>query len=687
MRIRNLFYVPLLSLLSLPLSAQQSDSLLQSSLDSVFVRATHLPTQALRLPYAIGQLNEADWGGGRQQLSMAEPLSQLPGLLVLNATNFAQDLRLSVRGFGARSAFGIRGLKILVDGLPQTTPDGQSQIDNLDGGMMTGAELLRGPASGLYGNAAGGIIRLETEAPPEEGMAEARFSTGSYGFRRYELKGGGATGDYRWLAYGSHTQSEGFREHSSMQRSLFNGRVQRKLGERGKLELLLNYLYSPTTEDPGGLTRELLETAPAEAWAANRRFNASETVQQGRAGLRWEQQLSGGQQLEVYSFYLVRDFGNFLPFERGGAVELLRQFAGMGARLRSEGELAGRLHRRLIGVSLQQQADRRRRFDNLEGLRGGKTLDQLESFRTAALYTVQEWEAMPKLWLTAALRYDFNLLAVGDDFLADGDDSGDIQYHNISPSLGLSYAWSGGQHIYANYSYSFEAPALSELSANPDGGGFNLRLQPQRAHNYELGAKGRAARWLRYDLALFYLQLSNELVPFEVDGQPGRLFFRNAGASQRQGVELALRAEPSGPFSGRLSYTLSDFRYQTYELPSASGPISFQGNRLPGIPQHLLAGQAAWAYAAEGLLSLEGRYLSAIFADDANANTAGAFFELNIRIAQQLQWKGVAWSFFGGLNNLLDTAYASNVRLNAFGGRFFEPAPGRNGYVGVGVAL
>jgi iron complex outermembrane receptor protein len=682
---RSFVIILSLQLLGVAIAAAQSDTLLATGLDSaIVVRATRLPVPAIRAPYSIHQLEEADWQNGRQHLSLAPALHQLPGLLVLNPNNFAQDLRLSVRGFGARSAFGIRGIQIWVDGLPETTPDGQGQVDNLDGGILNQASLLSGPASGMYGNAAGGVLQLQTEAPPESTMAEARLSAGSYGFQRYTLKGGGQSGAYSWLAYGAHTRQEGYREHSRVENTLLNGRLRRQLGDRGQVELLLNYVNSPIAQDPGGLPADALSEDRRQAWGRNLLYDAGESVEQGRAGLTLDYALTEDWQLEAYGFALFRDFSNLLPFEGGGAVALFRQFSGLGGRLRHTGTLLGQPWRQVWGVDAQAQRDQRERFDNLEGERGDLVFNQDEVFRSLGLYTVQEWQPVSRIWLTAALRYDANHLSAEDAFLSDGNDSGERSYQNFSPSAGISYGFAPGQHAYFNYSYSFEAPALSELSANPGGAqGFNEDLLPQQAHNYEVGLKGQLASKLAYRVAAFYIQLEQERLPYELSDSPGRVFYRNAGRSRRQGVESWLQWSPFSNWKGRLSYTFSDFVYQDYEV---SGLV-LDGNVLPGIPHHLWSGMAEWKYLPKGTLTLEGRYLSELFADDANTATAAAFVELNFRATYGIAFAWGEVQAFGGINNLLDARYVSNVRLNAFGGRYFEAAPGRNVYLGLQIAL
>ena len=664
-------------------TAQPQDSLLSTVVDSVLVQASRLPTLQQRVPYAIGQLDQSELRSARQQWSMADPLRRLPGLLVLNDNNYAQDLRLSVRGFGARAAFGIRGLRITVDGFPESTPDGQGQVDNIDAGILRSAELLRGPASSLYGNAAGGVLRLQTEAPPDSFALRTRVSAGSYGFRRYQLTVGDQAGAYDWIVYGSHTRADGFREHSRMEASLLNGKLRRSFANGAQLSFLLNAVFSPVAEDPGGLDAASAAQTPTAAWQRNLSFDAQESVTQGRVGLKWEQPLGSGQSLQATAFYLRRDFENRLPFENGGAVQLERDFYGGSFQYNGRLQLLERPYRIAAGLNVEQQEDLRRRYDNLSGKLGELTFDQLEQFTAVGAYVVQEWSPTERLWLNASLRYDFNALSADDYFTADGENSGERTYHTLSPAVGLSYAWRPRHFLYANYSYSFETPALSELSAGTGGlGGFNEALTPQRAYNFEWGGKGKLAG-VQYNLSLFYIRLRGELLPFEQAGQNGRVLFRNAGRSRRLGVEV----DGEWAFSDRwhlfARYNYAQFSYLDYELQGDN----YAGNRLPGIPAHNGLAALSCKYHPRGEVTVQGRSLSQIWADDANTIAADAFWVVDLRAAQSWKWESTSLRLFGGINNLFDLSYSQNVRVNAFGGRYFEPAPGRNVYVGLSLDL
>ncbi|MCB0597266.1 MAG: TonB-dependent receptor [Lewinellaceae bacterium] len=757
-----IFFIILFLPLTVESQSPLSDTLLLSSLDSITVTATRLESRELDAPLSLTVVSQNLIQSAQQQLSLNESLANVPGLLALNADNFAQDARIAIRGFGARSAFGIRGIQLVVDGLPESTPDGQGQVDNIDPGLLSSAEVIRGPSSGLYGNAAGGVINFTTEEPPAQPFAEGRFSAGSYGFQRYQLKGGGGKGRLGFIAYGSHTRLEGYREHSRMESSLFNARLHFDYGKKGaagkgegdgykynhykhndyksddyvyndykcndyksndyvyndykyndyksnrylsndyvyndyksndyknndqqpggQLQFLINYLDSPLAEDAGGLALEDIQANRRQAFSRNILFNAGEAVRQGRAAVRWKHGWGLEHKLEAYAFYLFRDFNNRLPFEAGGIVELGRQYSGLGAGYSYTGKLGALPYRFKLGMDLANQVDGRQRFDNLEGAAGPLGFDQEESFRSLGFYWVQELQLTGAFGATLSTRFDALRLAADDRFLADGDESGRLGFESVNPSLGLLYTFGPAARAFANVSTSFETPALSELSANPTGGGFNEDLSPQQAANYELGLRGIVQRRLRYQLALFYITLKDELLPFELEAFPGRLFYRNAGASQRLGLEASLDWQLGSGLAASFSYTFSDFTYTHYTTPEGD----FAGNQLPAIPRHFGFFGLRYLHASGLLGSLRCRYIGSLYVDDANRELDNGYLDAGLRLSYSRQFSKWSLHPFLGANNLLDAAYNSNIRINAFGGRYYEPAAGVHFYVGVRVGV
>jgi len=659
------------------MEAQEIDTTL--ALAPITVKATRFETKDTKSPFALTNVSKNFIQRGQAQLSVNESLNTVPGLFALNPNNFAQDLRISIRGFGARAAFGIRGVKVLVDGIPESTPDGQAQVDNLALGVIENIEVIRGPSSSLYGNASGGVVSFQTETPSEEGFVEGRFLRGSYNLQQYQLKTGKQRGKFSYLLHGVHVKTDGYRDNSGMKNTILNGKFGFQLQENDKLQLLVNYGNSPQADDPGGINFDQVQENRRSARDRNLLFKGGETVEQVRIGAIYDKQLSDKNSLQFKAYHTYRDFANRLPFEFGGIVELDRQFSGGGITFSRNEKLAEKPYQMKLGVELENQADTRQRFKNLEGVKGDQTLDQKEEFLNANAYLIQEYQLFKKFNILLGYRYDLIRLKATDSFLTNGDQSGSTTLHNFNSTIGAVYELSSNASIYFNFSESFETPTLSELSNNPTGtGGFNEDLKPQKATNYEIGVKGVANSKLRYELALFNIDVTNEILPFELEDFPGRDFFENAGSTNRLGAELSLTYNITNGLTTYFNYTYSDFTFKDFN--------DFDDKVLPGIPKHSTFAALNYTHPAGIFFNTQARFISSIFTKNDNSIQDDGYAVINFNMGYKRTWEdGVQIEPFFGVNNLLDKAYNDNIRINAFGGRFYEPAPSLNLYVGVTV--
>lgn len=392
----------------------------------------------------------------------------------------------------------------------------------------------------------------------------------------------------------------------------------------------------------------------------------------------YERDLGAGDLL-VRNYYVWRDFSNRLPFVDGGAIDLQRFFWGAGVQY-SLGELLPDAFDLTFGLDYDRQDDDRLRFDNDQGTRGALVFDQNELVESVGAYGQAQYELGDRWQLSAGLRYDRVTFDVDDGFLADGDDSGSIELDELSPSLGVNVEL--GDHVaFASFSSSFETPTTTEF-ANPSGaGGFNQALEPQKADNFEVGLKGERGE-LYYEVALFHIELADELVPFELPGFPGRTFFSNAGESERTGLETAVSWQGERGFGVDASWTWSDFTFDSFTDESGT---NFGGNELPGVPEHF--GFVGITYESEGGLyaRLESRYSGSLFADNANEVRVGSYAVTSFRVSRDFVHGPWQIRPYLGVNNLFDERYYGHVRTNAFGGRYYEPAPGRNAYAGIDV--
>lgn len=660
----------------------------------VVVSVLRSPARLDRLPFSASVLSRPEIAQGAAGTSIEEALHALPGVRVQNRHNLAVGERISIRGFGARSQFGVRGIKVLVDGVPATLPDGQSTLDHLDIGSLARVEALRGPAAALYGNAAGGVLLFES-AEPYAGRwrQEAVLAGGANGMFRTEVAGSGTTGGARYRVRYGRTRLDGFRNNPSESgedpyaggaRQTLNAGLSLDVGG-GELAFRLAGVELDAL-NPGSLPADLFDQGSNQAWGFNVARRTRKHVRQLQAGATWRGPV-GGLEGQASAYGVRRNLDNPIPTQ---VIDLTRNSGGARIALakawpRSAGEA-----RISFGAEGEVQDDDRRNFANQGGQAGDLTLDQRERVRAAAAFGQLRLPLDARLHMTGALRFDHFAFRADDRFVApdNPDDSGTRTMSAINPSLGL-YADLGSHGVFASVARSFETPTTTELANQPDrAGGLNPGLDPQHGWTAEAGVRGllgrggpRAAR-AAYDVAAFTTRVANQLVPFEVAGAPGRRFFRNAGKSTIRGVEASARAALSPSLSVRFAYSWVDARFDDF----AVGGRSFSGNRVPGVAPHQLeaavrAGRGAWF----GELRAEVR--DRVPADDANQAEAPGYALLGLRFgATDLRAGPVQFSPFAGVTNVADARYASSVVTNAFGGRYFEPGPARGGYLGASAS-
>ncbi len=665
----------IVSILFIGQAAAQIDTL--ATVNVIAPPAIDLNDSRVDKPFAISERSFSRSLDSYQQLSLDEYLQGIPGLFILNRNNFSQDLRIAIRGFGARSSFGIRGVKIVVDGIPETTPDGQGQIDNLTLGIIDKLQVLRGPASLLYGNAAGGTINIQTIQDIDSSFVQAGATVGNYNMEKFDVQAGFKYEQGSLIVSGARTTTDGYRDHSRFESNQLNLRSNFNLDASSNLSFQLNYTDSPIALDAGGLTLDDVNTRRRQARSRNVQFDSQEQVRQVKTGVSYKKQWDKIG-LDTYGFYNYRDFDNKLPFENGGQVELYRNYYGHGSYLTYGIETADFSNKLQVGYAFAWQADQRQRFDNLDGVRGPSNFNQLESFNSYGFYAIDNLN-VDKWNFQGGLRYDINELKADDRTAA--ANSSERSLNSWSGSLGVSYKLGRQRSLYTNVSTSFETPALTELSSNPDGGtGFNPNLEPQQAVNYELGFKSQSNR-LEWNAAAFYITTQDDLVPFELSQFPDRAFFRNAGSTSRYGLELYGNYLLFRAWSIQVSYTYSDFTYDDF---TSNGDV-LDGNTLPGIPEH--QGLLGLTYSTKNGLFVQWNtnYRGELYADDENAALVESALISNLNVSYPIALDKGTIVLSGGINNLFDVDYFDNIRLNAFGNRFYEPAPGINFYTGVKV--
>ena len=653
--------------------------------EEIIVTATMIDRPLDRVPAAVSVVNVDDIQLARQQLALDEALDRVPGLFMQNRYNFAQDLRISIRGFGARAQFGIRGVKVLVDGIPETLPDGQGAVDSIDLGTTGQIEVLRGPSSSLYGNAAGGVIAITTEGSTEP-FAEVRVSGGSYDYSKVALKTGGNTDKLNYLVSLSDSELDNYRAQSRAVNKQLTGRFDLDLDKDRDLLTVVNFTDQPRSDDAGGLTRAQLLANPRQAFPNNVLFNAGETVEQTRLGFVYTAPAGEHGSFKARNYYALRSFGNLLPTLGNGIVDLDRTFVGGGFTYNYDGFWLDRPNKLVAGFDFDDQDDDRKRYDNLNGTQGPLGFDQNEHVTSHGVFLQDEISLTEKTLLTLGVRADQVKFDVTDRFFADGfDDSGSKSFDDTSPMVGLVFAFSPQLNVYATYSSAFETPTTTEFNQpNPNVGGFNQNIDPQVARNFEVGLRGALGERQRYEVALFTIDVDDELIPHEVT--PGRNAYENAGKSTRDGLEVSWIAKPTDALKATVSYTYADFKFTNF-IDAAGN--NFNGKRIPGTAENVLYGELSYTkrgfFAAGDFIFIDDQ-----FGDNQNSafGAVDSYTVATVRFGYDADFGNFTLSPFLGVNNLFDETYVANVRLNPFGvntagGRYFEPGPPRNLYAGV----
>lgn len=683
-------------LLPLIAAAQAADE------QTMVVTAAPTTVSELDTPAAVSVVNGDEMRQAAPRVNLSESLGAVPGLQVQNRQNYAQDLQLSIRGFGSRSTYGVRGLRIYVDGIPATMPDGQGQTSNIDIGSVDTIEVLRGPFSALYGNSSGGVINVTSQTGTQPPTVEASSYYGSFGTWHYGMKATGAVGDGSHAGDVDYTVStnrfttHGYRDHSGARKNLANARLGVRINDVSKLTLLLNSV-DIKANDAGGLTADEWRDNPRQSPRGDQ-YNTRKNTRQTQAGLRYERQLSAQDDLSVMMYAGERETTQFQsiprapqlkPSHAGGVIDLTRHYQGIDTRLTHRGELLVPVTL-TAGLDYENMSERRKGYENFVMVNGAPQYGEQGALRrnernlmwNVDPYLQTQWQLTDKLSLDAGVRYSSVWFDSNDYYITPGncDDSGDASYHKWLPAGSLKYALTDAWNVYLSAGRGFETPTINELSYRSDNqSGLNFGLKPSTNDTVEIGSKTRIGNGL-FTAALFQTNTDNEIVVDSSSG--GRTSYKNAGKTRRQGMELGLDQQFGESWRLKAAWTWLDATYRTNVCDDAS----CNGNRIPGIARNM--GYASFGYQPEQgwYAGSDIRYMSDIMANDENTAKAPSWTVVGLTTGYKWSYGRMDMDLFGRIDNLFDREYVGSVIVNESNGRYYEPAPGRNYGIGLNLA-
>ena len=696
--------LPLLWGAAQPATAQQD----VQTLAPVIVTSTRMDTSVLETPASISVMSGEEMRDARFRVNLSESLGGVPGLQIQNRENYAQDLQVSIRGFGARSTFGVRGVRLYVDGIPATMPDGQGQTSNIDIASIEHIEVLRGPFSALYGNSSGGVIQVFTEdgkLPPELTGSVAAGSNGAwrYGAKARGLNDIGGT-ELDYVVSLNRYTTEGYRDHSGARKNLGNAKLGLQFDDDTRLTLIANSV-SVKADDPLGLSREAFENDPRSVVENAQLYNTRKSVDQTQGGLIFDKRLDNDHSLRAMVYYGERDMVQYLaipavaqrnPQHSGGVIDLNRRYAGADVRWTSRYQLAGRPLTVIAGVAYDELREDRKGYENFSGgnlgVKGALRRDETNKVSNIDPYIQASWQFAPQWTVDAGLRHSTIRFDSSDHFVTagNGDDSGDARYKEWLPVGALRYSPNQDLTFYVSAGRGFETPTFNEVSYRNDGlPGLNLDLAPSVNTTVEVGAKARVAGGVA-TAAVYQSRTKDEIVA--ADARFGRTTYQNAGSTRRTGFELAWAGDLVENLRGQVAYGWLDAKYRDDCTASACLDSSRpdkqlrSGNRIPGIARQAFYMSLDWQPDEGFQAGIDARYLSGIYVNDGNTERAPSYFVAGAHAGYV--WRNGPWRIgsYARVDNLFDREYAGSVIVNEGNQRYYEPAQGRNWTAGIDVS-
>ncbi|WP_033413055.1 TonB-dependent receptor family protein [Methylophilus methylotrophus] len=669
------------------------------TLSPVVVTATRQAQNSFDLPVAIDVVSEKDIKDGQLQMQLSESLIRVPGITAQNRNNQAQDPQISTRGFGSRSAFGVRGVRVYVDGIPLTMPDGQGQPGVVDLSAIKSIEVMRGPFSSLYGNSSGGVIQMMTKNSPQSPEVGATAMFGSYDTKRQILEAAGQSENVEYLLNISNFETNSFRDHGKGNKQMATAKFKFNISEDTKLTSLVNW-FEQDAQDPLGLdrarafSRSTRDSAVAAATFANTGVKRDHT----QIGFNLEHTFNENNKISLIPYVGSRRNAQVLTTTatattfaatNGRLSEIDREFYGMDARWDNNGKLGLMPYTISLGLTYGKSSDLRK-DTNIQGASLGPNRIEDNIVNNFDQYIQGKLSVAPSVDIHAGARHTKVRLKVKDDLLTvNGDNSGNVEYQKTTPVIGAVWKATEALNFYVNFGKGFETPTFVEAAFDNVATGVaskpNLGLKASESNNYEIGAKAFLNDSTRMNVTLFKVMTDDEIVTSLTNA--GRSSFTNAGKTERKGLEFSIDSRYENNISTYFAYTLLDAEFKdsfTFRPTTTTTRTVLAGNKIPGTYRSQIYGEIAWSYAPLGFFTaFEGRHNSKVYVDDVNSESAPSYTIFNLRAGFEQNLTNWRFKEFIRIENMFDKEYIGSVRINDGNRLFYETAADRNYLVGL----
>ncbi|WP_165493965.1 TonB-dependent receptor [Acinetobacter sp. ANC 4178] len=664
----------------------------------ITVQAVRTENELLQAPASIQKV-QAPESQRNSNVNVSELLQGVAGLQINNRENYAQDLQISMRGFGARSTFGVRGIRLYIDGIPATMPDGQGQSSNIDLDSLDNIEVLTGPFSSLYGNSSGGTILTQTKEGQGKDSIQVGLNAGSHHKQQANIQLQGGSDQANQPAYvvsSSYFDTDGFRDHSAARKVLNNAKLTWNLEDGSKINWLINRTKIEA-DDPQGLNRAQWQANPKQVNDAKNIYDVRKEIEQTQTGLTWNKPLNDQQELygmvylgnrQVVQYQSIPSSAQKNPRHAGGVIDFDRDYYGADFRWTGKELLPNTTF--IAGLAFDQMREDRQGYENFDatghyGVKGDLRRDEINTLWNLDPYVQASWQFLPQWHLDAGLRYSNVHYESEDHYITtgNGDDSGSTDYQKLLPTIALGWEILPELYAYSSYGKGFETPTFTEMAYPTVGtSGINFNLKPATSDTAELGLKSQNSLGL-FTFAVFHTETKNDIVPDDANG--GRSTFRNAEKTLREGLELSWQKQLWQAFNIRTSYSYLDATFDADIPATTTKPLIQKGTYIPGIAKNQAFVGLAWQPEQGLQAGLEARYMDKIYVDDINSDTAPSYTVVAANVGYL--WVNKDWKVntYARVDNLFDRNYVGSVIVNDSNSRFFEPADGRNFSIGMRV--